>query len=293
MVGQNAQIADLKDVIEDLRSSLQLSDAQNLALQVALKRMAKAESQLPAAEKSHQYEAKVQKSEKQLENLISELKEMSQTRYPTLSSQNCSTSSSSQEHEHPQLATTQLYLSGVQKELRGIATRLSGSPSTTIKDLSLAEAFDALVEAQAEIEKMRFWKQRNNVALMSLLIHRSNLEAAEAALAATESSLKEKETELKEARLSLTDTTIRLNESERNINHLQENRWSKYQECSPQRYSHIRKSLLQELKAAKEVLISSLKNVHDLELESRKVPKLEAQIHHLENKIARRRSQFY
>ena len=293
MVGQNAQIADLKDVIEDLRSSLQLSDAQNLALQVALKRMAKAESQLPAAEKSHQYEAKVQKSEKQLENLISELKEMSQTRYPTLSSQNCSTSSSSQEHEHPQLATTQLYLSGVQKELRGIATRLSGSPSTTIKDLSLAEAFDALVEAQAEIEKMRFWKQRNNVALISLLIHRSNLEAAEAALAATESSLKEKETELKEARLSLTDTTIRLNESERNINHLQENRWSKYQECSPQRYSHIRKSLLQELKAAKEVLISSLKNVHDLELESRKVPKLEAQIHHLENKIARRRSQFY
>ena len=58
-------------------------------------------------------------------------------------------------------------------------------------------------------------------------------------------------------------------------------------------FLYIRKSLLQELKAAKEVLISSLKNVHDLELESRKVPKLEAQIHHLENKIARRRSQFY
>merc|ERR1712013_828139 len=75
------------------------------------------------------------------------------------------------------------------------------------------------------------------------------------------------------ARLSLTDTTVRLNESERNINHLQENR----------------KSLLQELKAAKEVLISSLKNVHDLELESRKVPKLEAKIHHLENKIAQQR----
>ena len=50
---------------------------------------------------------------------------------------------------------------------------------------------------------------------------------------------------------------------------------------------------LQELKAAKEVLISSLKNVHDLELESRKVPKLEAQIHQLENKIARKRSHFY
>ena len=104
--------------------------------------------------------------------------------------------------------------------------------------------------------------------------------------------MKEKESELKQARLSLTDTTIRLNESERNINHLQENRWSTYQECS-QQYSHVRKSLLQELKAAKEVLISSLKNVHDLELESRKVPKLEARIHQLENRIARRRSQFY
>ena len=41
------------------------------------------------------------------------------------------------------------------------------------------------------------------------------------------------------------------------------------------------------------MLISSLKNVHDLELESRKVPKLEAKIHQLENRIARRRSQFY
>ena len=40
--------------------------------------------------------------------------------------------------------------------------------------------------------------------------------------------MKEKESELKQARLSLTDTTIRLKESERNINHLQENRWSKF-----------------------------------------------------------------
>ena len=166
--GQHVQISSLKNVIEDLRSSLQLSDAQNLALQVALKRMAKVEHQLPAAEKS-QYQAKVRKSEKQLENLISELKEMSQTRYPTLSSQNCSTSSSSQEQEQPhlselsttttnnnnKLSTTQLYLSGVQKELRGIANRLSRSTTINIKDLSLSEAFDALVEAQAEIERMR------------------------------------------------------------------------------------------------------------------------------------------
>ena len=126
-------------------------------------------------------------------------------------------------------------------------------------------------------------------------MQRSNLEAAEAALSATENSLKEKESELKQARLSLTDTTIRLNESERNINHLQENRWGTKEQRNVEikSNSNPRKSLLQELKAAKEVLISSLKNVHDLELESRKVPKLEAQIHQLENKIARKRSYFY
>ena len=49
---------------------------------------------------------------------------------------------------------------------------------------------------------------------------------------------------------------------------------------------HIRKSLLQELKAAKEVLMSSLRNVHDLEIESQKVPKLEARINHLEATIS-------
>ena len=48
----------------------------------------------------------------------------------------------------------------------------------------------------------------------------------------------------------------------------------------------IRKSLLQELKAAKEVLMSSLRNVHDLEIESQKVPKLEARINHLEATIS-------
>ena len=153
MVGQQAEIDSLKAVVDDLRSSLQLSDAQNLALQVVLKRMDKAEAQLPFVEKS-QYEAKIQKSEKQLENLITELKEMSQTKYPTLPSQIYSTSSSSQEPE-TELSTTQLYLSSVQKELRDIACRLSQSPTASIKDMSLSEAFDALVEAQVEIEKMR------------------------------------------------------------------------------------------------------------------------------------------
>ena len=50
-----------------------------------------------------------------------------------------------------------------------------------------------------------------------------------------------------------------------------------------------RKSLLQKLKSAKEVLISSLRNVHDLEIESRKVPKLEAKVHQLQGAVGRKR----
>ena len=45
---------------------------------------------------------------------------------------------------------------------------------------------------------------------------------------------------------------------------------------------HSRKSLLHEIKATKDVLMSSLKNVQDLEIESRRVPQLEARIDDLE-----------
>ena len=50
---QQTEITGLRDVVEDLRSSLQLSDAQNLALQVLLKKMAKAEVQLPVIGNSY------------------------------------------------------------------------------------------------------------------------------------------------------------------------------------------------------------------------------------------------
>ncbi len=43
MLRQQSEITNLRTIIDDLRSSLQLSDAQNLALQVLLKKMAKAE----------------------------------------------------------------------------------------------------------------------------------------------------------------------------------------------------------------------------------------------------------
>ena len=51
----------------------------------------------------------------------------------------------------------------------------------------------------------------------------------------------------------------------------------------------FRKRLLQELKSAKEVLISSLRNVNNLEMESRKVPKLEARVDQLEGAARRKR----
>ena len=156
---QQQEISSLKTVIQQLHGSLQLSDAQNLALQVMLKRVAKAESQQPLVENS-QIRNSIHKSEKQLENLITELKEMSQTKYPTLSSQHPSSSSESYtgtvERAHEQdLGHTQEYLSGVQLELQGMASRLRQSPSVPRRDLSLTEAFDALVEAQNEIQKMR------------------------------------------------------------------------------------------------------------------------------------------
>ena len=50
----------------------------------------------------------------------------------------------------------------------------------------------------------------------------------------------------------------------------------------------FRKSLLQELKAAKDVLMSSLRNVHDLEIESQKVPRLEERVNLLEAAINQR-----
>jgi hypothetical protein len=52
VVHQQTEISGLRDVVDDLRSSLHLSDAQNLALQVLLKKMAKAEVQLPVIGKN-------------------------------------------------------------------------------------------------------------------------------------------------------------------------------------------------------------------------------------------------
>ena len=89
IIDQQKEIQSLKDCVSHLRGSLQLSDAQNLALQVLLKKMSKAESKLPNVEKS-EFRNQMKKSEQQLENLVQELKAMSQTKYPTINSNNYS-----------------------------------------------------------------------------------------------------------------------------------------------------------------------------------------------------------
>ena len=112
---------------------------------------------------------------------------------------------------------------------------------------------------------------------------------AQAALEATQGDLGRKESELKKARLSLGSTCGKLTESERTVERLRENRSGRFTYALT--YLRLRKSLLQELKAAKEVLISSLRNVQDLEVESQKVPKLEARIQQLEGASTKRRSE--
>lgn len=247
------EISTLKSVINQLRDSLQLSDAQNLALQVILKRMERTGHQVSTEEKSQSI---IEKSEKQLEKLIDELREMSQTKYPTLSSQNYSSSSSSYTREksselvvEPDLGHTQDYLTGIQNELRGIAFKLKQSPFNHKDDLSLTEAFEALVQAQMEIQKLR-----------------TNLDTTQSELENSRSSLIQKERKLSEAQSQLSLSASKIDEANYKVQVLRENR----------------KSLLMELKAAKEVLLTSLGNVQDLEIESKKVPKLEARIRELE-----------
>ncbi len=55
VVRQQQEISNLKAIINGLRSSLQLSDAQNLALQVLLKKMAKCEVNPSLERQSHKH----------------------------------------------------------------------------------------------------------------------------------------------------------------------------------------------------------------------------------------------
>jgi hypothetical protein len=164
-----------------MRSSLQLSDAQNLALQVLLKKMAKAEVQLPVAPPDT-FRSKMNESEKQLENLVRELKEMSQIRYPALQGHGgCSslgggngTSSSTSTNNmllltptdlnlEEELQQTSQALGGAQSELRATQEELQATSVRLLQlpepedcsAMSVAEARRALEKAQEELSKMR------------------------------------------------------------------------------------------------------------------------------------------
>ena len=167
VIQQQTEIQSLTDVVEHLRSSLQLSDAQNLALQVLLKKMAKAESKLPVAEPSD-FRNQIKQSEQQLENLVSELKEMSQTKYPTIpsniySGSTCSFNDTTQldlgieeelERSHESISGVQKDLTSTQKQLKDISKQLE--PKESIReDLNMKEAYKALLKTEKEIEKLR------------------------------------------------------------------------------------------------------------------------------------------
>jgi len=257
---QQMEIQSLTGVVEHLRSSLQLSDAQNLALQVLLKKMAKAELKLPVAETSD-FRSEMKQSEQQLENLVSELKEMSQTKYPTIpsniySGSTCSFNGAAQgdlgiEEEltnvHESILGAQKDLTLTQKQMHRFSKQTDSKDSD--KDLNMKEAYKALLETEKEINKLR-----------------SNLLEAQSSLEFTHTELDSTKKELNETKNSLAERTKNLSESDRRLSKINENR----------------KSLLNELKSTKEVLLSSLRNVQDLEKESRKVPQLELRIEELE-----------
>ncbi len=212
---QEAEISTLKDVVDDLRSSLQLTDAQNLALQVLLRKMARAEAAGAAASPStsasllrtasalngnvaasskgelaggaaseaDSFKSRMNESEKQLENLVRELKEMSKVKYPNIGAaaaakQQSSTSSNNSFNGNgeddmspssPVGATTPGRFPTAFKFRTPSAVTsgpTSGTKSEDVVDhrqqqqqqqqgMDIAEAYEALERAQEELNRMR------------------------------------------------------------------------------------------------------------------------------------------
>ena len=241
------EIGNLRHVIQDLRSSLQLSDAQNLALQVLLKKMSKAEIHYgskptgPAVNSSlttgdpliqnnlagekrtipknanliraveepndrvdakkepsptdtssmRAFRHEMNESEKQLEKLVRELKEMSQTIYPSTNylmnssshNQNSNTASSSghstfnggglgyqdfgpfmgTEEEQlihntsRELNKTKEQLASTQSELQEACVKLKEKEQQIERNsMSLNEAYASLERAQKQLNVMRY-----------------------------------------------------------------------------------------------------------------------------------------
>ena len=173
---QQQEIQSLKDCVTHLRGSLQLSDAQNLALQVMLKKVTKAESKLPTNKKMEKTEFRNQmkKSEQQLENLVTELREMSQMKYPTIANSNHYHSGSVfsfngnscknpdlgiSEDEllsvHDSITGVKRELGTTQKRLHRISQQIDPSSDPSKSDSSMLEAYEALLKTEKEIENLR------------------------------------------------------------------------------------------------------------------------------------------
>ena len=164
---QQTEISGLRDVVQDLRSSLQLSDAQNLALQVLMKKMAKAEAQIPVMG-DDSFRSQMDESEKHLENLVKELKEMSQTKYPryNVPAEASSTTTSINGGAitlpdfvlEDEVTETSKVLEGASDELKAATSELQATVTrlqTEDDPISLKEAYRALERAQLELNNMR------------------------------------------------------------------------------------------------------------------------------------------
>jgi hypothetical protein len=85
---------------------------------------------------------------------------------------------------------------------------------------------------------------------------------------------------------SLDDRGIRIQEAQKHVDPVDLDPDPDPEHCSLMNTFVCRRSLLLELQSTKEVLLSSLNKVQDLELESQKVPGLESRIQDLERRIA-------
>jgi len=210
---------------------------------------------------------------------------MSETEYPTMSSQLSSSVTPGLEEEvevmssslhttlnslnkaHNRLSSTQIELQYTVQRLQdnlegeGVITRDNGAHASTSGEAggtnkNAYNAYTALQKAQEEIKQLR-----------------SSFEEAQTCLEERGRQLDSSLQEYQRVQNMLEGSQNKLAHAETNTKQLQQNR----------------RSLLFELQSTKEVLISSLNKVHDLELESQKVPFLQQRVQELERRIANRR----
>ena len=110
----------------------------------------------------------MKKSEQQLENLVSELKELSQTKYPTIPSNIYSGSvlsfnGQARQEEEDELEEVHQSISGVRRDLTATQRNLQRISMRLEPDLScpgpdnpsMLEAYEALLSTEQEIEALR------------------------------------------------------------------------------------------------------------------------------------------